>query len=334
MQRHESHPFLRGLLPSVLWSDGSRLPATENRKLPVDTVCASRVPAGVHLALTGSASAIDLDVRVGERTSVPAPTVPEAFVVRTLGASSKVPLPTGDGTIRIDLPERDPEQTVRVYLPECVEIAVDALVAVDGDIAPPGRGPLWVVYGDSISQGWSVSEPGLAWPSLVADSLGLDLVNLGFAGAARGELLAADAVAGSGAAAVAVAWGTNAWSSLPTDVAQIAETMRIFLTAVRQGLPEAPIVVLSPIVRPDAENTPNRFGATLVDLRASLESTVIRFSAETGDDRITLLSGLDILPAEQLADGVHPGDEGHASIAAGAAPHVAAGLGITADARA
>src|SRR5262249_23590848 len=162
--------------------------------------------------------------------------------------------------------------------------------------------PRWVVYGDSITQGWSVTEPGLAWPSRVADTLGLDLVNLGFAGAARGELPTADAVAASGADAVALAWGTNAYSALATSAARIAERMRLSLTAVRAGLPTAPVVVVSPLVRPDAETVPNRFGATLGELRAALEDAVRRFAAATGDTRVTLVPGRDLVPAELLAD--------------------------------
>lgn len=333
MKPVDPEPFVRGVLPSLSWPEGSRLPETALRKLPVDTVRAARVPAGVHLALIGSASAVRLDVRVGERTSVPAPTAAEAFVVRTPDVVTRVHLPDDFGTVEIPLPPSDPDQPVRIYLPEFVEITIDAITAVGGDIAPALRGPRWVVYGDSISQGWSVAEAGSAWPSLVADSLGLDLVNLAFAGAARGEILAADAVAGSGAAAVAIAWGTNAWSSLPTDAAQIAETMRLFLTAVRQGLPDAPIVVVSPIVRPDAETTRNRFGATLSDLRGALETAVHRFATSTGDVRTTLVPGLDLVPAAELVDGIHPGDAGHRSLAAGVTSQVAAGLELLAENR-
>lgn len=321
MDRLAPDPFVRGILPSVSWSDGSRLPAQANQKLPIDTVRAGRIAAGVHLAFTGTAFAIELETRVGERTSVPAPTVPEAFVATVSGAPS-VHTKVDSGVVRVALPERAAGQTVRVYLPEAVEVGIDSIVAVGGEIAPAPRGPLLVAYGDSITQGWSVSEPWLAWPSLVGEELGLDVVNLGFAGSARGELLAADAVAGSGAAVVVLAWGTNAWSSLPTDGAQIAERMRVFLTAVRQGLPATPVVVVSPIVRPDAEATPNRFGATLASLRNSLETAVRRF----GDERITLVPGLDLVPAHQLVDGIHPGDLGHASLAAGLVAPVSAGL--------
>jgi lysophospholipase L1-like esterase len=334
--------FLRGLLPALLpgavapaalpWATGSRLPAAALAKLTSDTVRAARVPAGLHLAFTGSARAVELTVRPGTRTSVPAPTLAgDAFVARVPGQPAvTVPLPGQPGVIQVPLPGRDPDTVVRLYLPEAVEVQLDGLAAIGGDLAPAPRGPLWVVYGDSISQGWSVTEPGLAWPSLVAQDLGLDLVNLGFAGSARGELLAAVVVGASGADAVALAWGTNSWSSLPTDAGVIGGTMRLFLTALRQGLPDAPVVVISPIVRPDGEDTGNRFGATLRDLRAALEEAVLSFAADAGDQRITLVPGRDLVPAGQLVDGIHPGDDGQRSLADGVLAHVAAGLGLTA----
>ena len=147
----------------------ARLPPAATGKLTIDTVRAARVPAAVHFAFTGTAKAVEVVAEAGERTSVPAPTLPQAFVARVPGQPAVVvPLPAGGQPARIPLPERDPAAVVRLYLPEAVELQVSALSAIDGDIAPAPRGPLWVVYGDSVSQGWSVTEPGLAWPSLVA----------------------------------------------------------------------------------------------------------------------------------------------------------------------
>jgi lysophospholipase L1-like esterase len=94
----------------------------------------------------------------------------------------------------------------------------------------------------------------------------------------------------------------------------VAEGLRAFLDVVRQGHPETPIIVVSPIVRPDAETTPNRLGATLVDLRAAIEDV----TAERND--VSLVPGLPLVAAEQLPDGIHPGDEGHAAIATAVAP--------------
>jgi lysophospholipase L1-like esterase len=319
--------YTRGLLRTLALAPGSRLPAVAAEKLPADTVRAARVPAGVHLALTGTARRIDLRIRVGADTWRPAPTAPEVFLVHGPAGSYPVPLDRGSDLVRIRLPNRLADQPVRVYLPETVELQLLSLTAADGEVAPAPRGPAWVVYGDSIAQGWSVTEAGRAWPSLVADALGLDLVNLGFAGAARGELPAAHAVAGSQAAAVALAWGTNCYSTVPTDAAHLAETVRLFLTVVRQGLPDVPVVVVSPIVRPDAELIPNRFGATHARLRAAIESAVLDFAAAHGDGQLVLVRGRDLVPAADLAgDRIHPLDAGHARLAAAVEPYVAAGL--------
>ena len=106
--------------------------------------------------------------------------------------------------------------------------------------------------------------------------------------------------------------------------------MRLFLTALRQGLPDVPVVVVSPILRPGAEARPNRFGATLGQLRTAIEDAVRDF-AQAGDTRLTLVPGLDLVPAAQLVDGVHPDDDGQRRLAACLAPHVAAGLGLSAS---
>jgi lysophospholipase L1-like esterase len=95
-----------------------------------------------------------------------------------------------------------------------------------------------------------------------------------------------------------------------------------FLTVLRQGHPVTPIVVCSPVLRPDAETTPNRLGATLVDLRGAIESVASQHD-------VTLVSGNGLLTADQLADGIHPGDDGHRVMADvfGAAVARAAGPG-------
>jgi hypothetical protein len=67
---------------------------------------------------------------------------------------------------------------------------------------------------------------------------------------------------------------------------------------------------VSPVVRPDAEATPNRLGATLADLRAAIEDV----ASARGD--VTLVPGRPLIDAALLPDGIHPGDEGHRVLAA------------------
>ena len=84
-----------------------------------------------------------------------------------------------------------------------------------------------------------------------------------------------------------------------------------FLRVVRAGHPGIPIVVASPVVRPDAEEATNAVGATLGELRQAMEEAV----QTLGDDQVTLIAGRDLLTPALLADGVHPGDEGHRVLA-------------------
>lgn len=320
----EPTDLLKGLLPDVRPDAGTRLPSAAVVKLPADTVAAARVPAGVHLAFTGSASKVRLTLRRGDLASVPSPAVAEELTVFVDGELvAAVGVPARSAPVDVALPSRGVGAVVRIHLPETVGLVVESIETVGGDVVAVPARPRWVVQGDSISQGWSVTAAGLAWPSRVARELDLDLVNLGFAGSARGELVAATVVSESRADVVTLAWGTNCWSSIPTDAAEIAQRMRLFLTTVRQGLPEVPVLVVSPIVRPAAESGPNRFGSSLADLRGAIEGAVEEFAAVHGDAALTLVSGMDLVPEDALVDGVHPGDEGHALMASALAPGVA-----------
>jgi lysophospholipase L1-like esterase len=87
-----------------------------------------------------------------------------------------------------------------------------------------------------------------------------------------------------------------------------------FLDVVRSGHPETPIVVATPVVRPDAEQTQNSLGATLAALRDAMHE-VVSARIDAGDGRLHLVDGAPLLTAEHLEDGIHPGDEGHRILA-------------------
>jgi hypothetical protein len=94
----------------------------------------------------------------------------------------------------------------------------------------------------------------------------------------------------------------------------VAEGFMGFLDVVREGHPFTPIVVVSPFIRPDAEDEPNRLGATLADIRDAIES-VARGRIASGDQTLTLVAGKSVIGAEHLGDAIHPDDEGHKRIA-------------------
>jgi lysophospholipase L1-like esterase len=298
-------------------------------RLPADTWGTALLPVGVRLELVGDAEAVEVDYTcatddLGYR-GAGAGTTFTAWRGDDLLDEQPAVLADGVSTVRLALPGST-AGTVTVHVPEGMRPRLHAVRAVDGSLEAAPAGPRWLCYGDSIAEGWVASGPGRAWPAVAARRWGLDVVNLGYAGSARGEIASAEQLAALPADVVSVTHGTNCWTRIPHSVDQMRANLAAFLDILRQGHPETPIVVGSPVVRPDAEETPNRLGATLVDLRAAIEE-VVEARQAAGDARLTLVRGGPLLTADQLPDGIHPGDEGHAALAAAFGGAVATAVG-------
>lgn len=312
-------PFLRG----NAWAGTDDLPypradPADLDRLPGDTVGTARLPVGVRLELVGAAEVLELDyVTATDDLGYRGDGAGTAFTLVTGNESLSVPARLGAGTARFvlaDLAREEPDPPLVVYLPEGMRPQVLALRVEGGDLAPAPRGPRWIAYGDSIAEGWIASGPSGAWPAVAARRHGLDVVNLGYAGSARGELPSAQQIAALDADVISISHGTNCWSRIPFSTALFAEQTRAFLASVRQGHPDTPVVVTTPILRPDAEATPNALGATLVDLRVAMENLTRELIA-AGDAHLTLVEGGDLIGPDDLPDGIHPGDHGHAVLA-------------------
>lgn len=300
-------------------------PGPQGLRLPADTRAAAALPVGVRLELGGEAEAIEIDYR----------TEADDFGFRGPGAGAgfalfrgerlvcEAPARLGEGSVRLAA-GRGPRHAT-VYLPEGMRPKLLGLRAIGGEITPAPREPRWLCYGDSIVEGWKASAPAWAWPALAGRAHGLDVVNLGYAGAARGELASAEEIAALDADLITIAHGTNCWTRTPHGEALFAEGLRAFLGIVREGHPTTPIVALSPILRVDAEAKPNRLGATLADLRRAFERVVAERIA-AGDARLVGVPGRELVPAAELPDGIHPDDAGHARIARALGPLLRAQL--------
>ena len=294
-------------------------PGPAGLRLPADTRACAAIPVGVRLELVGEPRELEIDYQTATAELGP----------RGAGAGTRFALFRGAkrvseakaelGRASVRLPAGSGPEPAIVYLPEGMRPLLRGVRGIGGAIAPAPPQPRWLCYGDSIAEGWCASEPAAAWPHLAARERGLDVVNLGYAGAARGEIASAEEIAALPADLISIAHGTNCWTRTPHGAALFAEGLRAFLAIVREGHPRAPIVALSPILRPDAEATRNRLGATLGDLRGSFEA-VIRERQAAGDARLFLVPGQALVARERLPDGIHPDDAGHAQIAAAIGP--------------
>jgi lysophospholipase L1-like esterase len=312
----QPEPFLRGCAwPGTAAVPYPRADPADAARLPGDTWATASIPVGVRVEIVGDATAVEVSYDCAtDDLGYRGPAAGTTFTAwRGDELIDERPAVVGRGTTRLALGEGD--GVVTVHLPEGMRPLVLAVQGIGGTIEPAPPGPRWLCYGDSIAEGWAATGPGRGWPAVTARRFGLDVVNFGYAGAARGEIVSAEHLAAVPADVVSLTQGTNCWTRIPHSVDQMRAGTAAFLDVVRQGHPEVPIVVGSPVVRPDAETTANRLGATLADLRAAIEE-VVQERITAGDRRLTLVPGGSLLVAEDLPDGIHPGDEGHERLAA------------------
>ncbi|MGZ4144703.1 MAG: SGNH/GDSL hydrolase family protein [Actinomycetota bacterium] len=292
----------------------------DSLRLPLDTWMQAQIPATVRLEIAGDAEAVDIRYKTWtDKLGYRGEEAGTAFSLwRFLKPVSEARAVLGEGSVRLEMGEVSEHRAI-VYLPEGMKPVVLDVAPVAGTIEPATPRKKWLCYGDSIAEGWCASRPATSWAAIVAREYGLDVVNMGYAGAARGEIASAEQIAGLQADVISITHGTNCWTRIPHSVDQFRANTEAFLTVVRQGHPETPILVASPILRPDGEETANRLGATLGDLRAVMED-IVRARMAAGDKAMVLVEGLPLVDIEDLGDGIHPNDDGHASIARALGP--------------
>jgi lysophospholipase L1-like esterase len=309
-------PFIRGrAFPPIPGVPYPRLKPDDASRVPLDTWARATIPVGVRLELVGDAE--EVQIKYTTRT--------EDFGHRGEGAGRTFAVwrggelvdeekaDLGEATIRVFLGS-PPEERAIVYLPQGMRPEIHDVHPARGSIRPAPLQPRWVVYGDSVAEGWIASAPALAWPAIVGREHELDVINMGFGGAARGEIPVAEQIADTDPDAICIAYGTNCWARTAHSVGQVREGLRAFLEVIRQDHPNAPVVVVTPVVRPDAEDTPNRLGASLHAIRHVMQE-VVAAHIDAGDGRMRLVRGRDVLDADMLGDGIHPNDDGHRALA-------------------
>lgn len=233
-------------------------------------------PSGVRLALRTSASALELDVLPVKRLYVDMPSRPDGvydLVVDGL-VTARASAPSGDTvtvdvttgaaehragepvTVRFDgLPEG--EKDVEVWLPYDETTRLVSL-RLDRDAAPlPHRSRrTWMHHGSSISQGSGAESPATTWPALAAAEAGVDLLNLGFGGGSLLDPFIARVLRDTPADIISVKIGINIVNNDAMRLRAFGPAVHGFLDTIRDGHPDTPLLVVSPVLCPMHENTP------------------------------------------------------------------------------
>ncbi len=333
-----------------------RLPAWTREQYPDAFMdFTTTMPSGVRLVFRTEATVLELDVLTVIRhfDGRPGPVspgmvdlrvdgrpagqtdVPVSHVLRLPHTRDRGRLARGlPGTVGFAaLPARMKE--VELWLPPQTPCELVALRA-DAPVHPPephGR-RRWVHHGSSISHCVEADSPTGAWPVVAATLAGVEVTNLGFAGNAVLDPYVARTIRDLPADLVSVKTGTNIVARGAFKPRTLGPALHGFLDTVRDGHPDTPLLVVSPIILPKAEDVPGIdpgdgfpypfFGdpddlpedtLTMTALRETM-AEIVRLRARR-DPNLHFLDGRELFGVDDLADlpdGIHPNAAGYLRI--------------------
>ncbi|ADJ49906.1 hypothetical protein AMES_8081 [Amycolatopsis mediterranei S699] len=347
----------RGLVPH-------RLPARARaQNTDPRLAMAEAQPAGVRLRFRTRADVVELATLPTKQVYAGAPPRPDGVydlvIDGSLAAQASV---TGGNTLNVDMATgassltAGPPGVVRFAglggQPKDVELwlphnELTELVALrtDAPVEPVPLGRVWLHHGSSISHGSNAASPATTWPALAAAAAGVELVNLGFSGNALLDPFTARALRDTPADLISVKLGINVVNADLMRLRAFGPAVHGFLDTIRDGHPDTPLVVVSPLYCPIHEQTPGpgdfdhealaagevRFRATgdpaeraagkltLEVIRAELARIVTQRQA--ADPHLTYLDGLSLYGSEDFAelplpDDLHPCPAAHRRIGA------------------
>ncbi|MEV2251536.1 GDSL-type esterase/lipase family protein [Streptomyces sp. NPDC050147] len=266
-------------------------------------------PSGVRLAFRTRATIIELDALRTKRDYVGAPPRPEGLYDllvdghlagqdsvsggRTLTidlTNGKVETRPGPvGTLRYaELPDR--AKDIEIWLPhnettELVELRTDAPV----ELAPDRGRKVWLHHGSSISHGSDAASPTAVWPVLAASLGGVELINLGLAGSALLDPFTARTLRDTPADLISVKIGINVVNADLMRLRAFGPAVHGFLDTIREGHPDTPLLVVSPILCPIHEDTPGPCAPDFSDLSSGrLTFSAMGDPAERAGGKLTL----------------------------------------------
>lgn len=352
-------PFLQGHQSWSISDDAVRPTRLNARALEQIPTAAMRMmidtAAGIRLRFRTSASLVNLTATYWSVHIEGLPSRPPAAIdvvvgdaaptSHTVDAGAQVVLdPFTDrveyrneaiATVTLPLPGAG-ERTVELWLPQAAicdlrELRSDAPLELE-----PDHRPVWVHHGSSISHCFEAESPTRTWPALVARALDLRLHNLAFGGAAMVDPFVARQIRDMPADLITLKLGINVVNADSMRLRSFIPAIDGFLDTIRDGHPDVPLLLISPIVSPEFENRTGPTGMdeqgraislagpdaspdalTLTRIRGALERIVAR---RPEDRQLHYIDGLNLFgPAQAtqglLPDGLHPNAEGYAVIA-------------------
>ena len=319
---------------------------------------------GVRIAFRTDAPWIELDAMPTGFAIVGMPARPVTFdlvvdgtrVARQQGAFGTrlvIDLMTGDLQVEPGEPvalrfdDLGPDmKNVELWLPQGAATELRGLRVADGAIVEPPTHTRrrWAHYGSSISHCIEAHGPTEVWPAIAAQLGDVELLQFGFAGQCHLDQFVARTIAAQDVDLISLKVGINVVNVDSFKERTFVPAVHGFLDTLREAHPETPILVVSPIICPMAEDHP---GPTIPDgnggfrivpggppeVRAmsltlqrirTIVSGVVAGRRDRGDHNLHYLDGLELFgeaDAPTLPDGLHPDGDGYVRIGERFAAH-------------
>jgi hypothetical protein len=334
-----------------------RLPAWTRPQLPdlfMETMVT--LTAGVRLAFTSDTTCVELITHPTTIHVAGDPDRPPVYQMLVDGVLQPDVVALGGTIVHVDDARKDGgirfelggTATVRweglaagtkqfeIWLPTNSSVELQVL-RVDGD-ALVERTPItrrrWTHYGSSISHCMDVDRPFDAWPAMVASAQGLELTNVALAGQCQLDPFMGRVLRDTPADVISLKLGINLVNAASMSERTFGPAVHGLLDDIRDGHPSTPVLVVSPIVCPIAEDHPGPtvpsadggyevvpappearpLGLTLRTVRRML-ADIVSARRAAGDGALHYLDGLSLFGADDvplLHDGLHPSPEGYA----------------------
>jgi len=332
-----------------------RLPAWTRPQVPRTMDVMVRMPSGVRLGFETDSASIRLDVQTTRMVTPPQTPRPVAFDLVVDGSLVGSCSSLEGNTILLDRAnpddfrlERGPAWQVtfdglgtgrkrcELWLPHNAFVELRRLSLEPGaslNPAPAPTGNRWIHYGSSISHCMEATTPTGTWPAVAAAAVGLHLTSLGFGGQCHLDPFVARTIRDSDADLISLKVGINVINMDSMRERVFVPALHGFLDTIREGKPDTPIVLVSPIYCPSAEHRPGptfpdangRFVTlsgheavqngclTLTRVRKLVEE-LVGVRRGLGDRNLYYLDGLELFgsaDAPDLPDDLHPNPAGY-----------------------
>jgi len=328
-----------------------RLPGWTRPQVPQMMDVIVRMPSGVRLVFDTDATEISVTALATNLVTPPAVKRPVVMDLICEGATYSIANLEGN-TIYLDRQDPGKIELVRgaaaewrfeglpghmkrceIWLPQNAMIELRHLSLSDNaalELPSAERRPKWIHYGSSISHCMEAEQPSLTWPAVAAAHLDWSLQSLGFGGQCHLDPFVARTMAQSDADILSIKAGINIINMDSMRERIFGPLLHGFLDTLREHKPDAPIILMSPIYCPSAEQhpgptIPGRSGKFVVIpgheavRKESLTLTRVRtlmteLVSSRQDPNLHYLDGLSLFgeaDADDLPDDLHPNPAGY-----------------------